>query len=89
MLLCIEEYPRLTGQRRNVADMPCRMVRTLSWRSPPHRSRETGRSVVMLLHDTNVVSEPCRIRSGKAHPGVANWAETLNPAELLISEAKM
>ena len=39
----------------------------------------------MLLLDTNVVSELRKVRSGKAHPNVARWSETLDTAELYIS----
>lgn len=39
----------------------------------------------MYLLDTNVVSELRKVRSGKAHPGVAQWAERVDAAELFIS----
>lgn len=39
----------------------------------------------MFLLDTNVVSELRKVRSGKANPGVAAWAETVSSAELFIS----
>ncbi|WP_117196262.1 type II toxin-antitoxin system VapC family toxin [Rhizobium terrae] len=39
----------------------------------------------MLLLDTNVVSELRKIASGKAHPNVALWNETVDPAETFIS----
>jgi toxin FitB len=46
---------------------------------------EGGRSVLMLLLDTNVVSELRKIRVGRADPNVAQWSETLDTAELFIS----
>ena len=39
----------------------------------------------MYLLDTNVVSELRKVRSGKADPGVARWAEGVNTAELFVS----
>lgn len=39
----------------------------------------------MFLLDTNVVSELRKVRSGKANPGVASWAEQVPSAELFIS----
>jgi toxin FitB len=39
----------------------------------------------MLLLDTNVVSELRKIRSGKADPQVAKWAEGVEPADLFLS----
>ena len=39
----------------------------------------------MFVLDTNVVSELRKVRSGKANPGVAAWAETVSSAELFIS----
>ena len=39
----------------------------------------------MLLLDTNVVSELRKIVSGKAHPNVVVWNETVDPAETFIS----
>jgi predicted nucleic acid-binding protein len=39
----------------------------------------------MLLLDTNVVSELRKVRSGKADPNVAKWAETLDTASLFVS----
>lgn len=39
----------------------------------------------MYVLDTNVVSELRKVRSGKANPGVAAWAETVSSAELFIS----
>ncbi len=35
--------------------------------------------------DTNVVSELRKIRSGKAEPRVAAWAQTVNTADLFVS----
>lgn len=35
--------------------------------------------------DTNVVSELRKVRSGTAHPGVAQWAEQVPSADLFIS----
>jgi predicted nucleic acid-binding protein len=46
---------------------------------------EGGRSVLMLLLDTNVVSELRKVRVGRADPNVAQWSETLDTAELFIS----
>ncbi len=40
---------------------------------------------MMLLLDTNVVSELRRVRIGKADPNVARWIVTLEPATLFIS----
>ena len=39
----------------------------------------------MFVIDTNVVSELRKVRSGRAHPGVATWAERVSSAELFIS----
>jgi predicted nucleic acid-binding protein len=39
----------------------------------------------MFLLDTNVVSELRKVRSGKANPGVAAWAEKVRSVELFIS----
>ena len=39
----------------------------------------------MFLLDTNVVSELRKVRSGKANPGVAAWAEAVPSVELFIS----
>ncbi len=39
----------------------------------------------MFLLDTNVVSELRKVRSGKANPGVAAWAEKVPSVELFIS----
>lgn len=39
----------------------------------------------MLLLDTNVVSELRKIASGKAHPNVVVWNETVDPDETFIS----
>lgn len=38
----------------------------------------------MLLLDTNVVSELGKVASGKAHPNVVVWNETVDPAETFI-----
>ncbi|MGL4861425.1 MAG: type II toxin-antitoxin system VapC family toxin [Enterobacteriaceae bacterium] len=39
----------------------------------------------MYILDTNVVSELRKIRSGKADPNVAAWAEGVDAAELFLS----
>ncbi len=39
----------------------------------------------MFVLDTNVVSELRKVRSGKANPGVAAWAEKVSSVELFIS----
>ena len=39
----------------------------------------------MYLVDTNVLSELRRVRSGRAHPNVAAWAEATPAAELFVS----
>ena len=39
----------------------------------------------MYLLDTNVVSELRKVRSGKADPKVAAWADTVDAADLYIS----
>ena len=39
----------------------------------------------MFVLDTNIVSEFRKVRSGKANPGVAAWAEQVPSAELFIS----
>lgn len=39
----------------------------------------------MFILDTNVVSELRKVRSGKADPNVARWAESANAADLYIS----
>ncbi|HEX6237534.1 MAG TPA: type II toxin-antitoxin system VapC family toxin [Acidimicrobiales bacterium] len=39
----------------------------------------------MFVLDTNVVSELRKVRSGKANPGVAEWAGEVASAELFIS----
>lgn len=39
----------------------------------------------MYLLDTNVVSELRKVRAGKAHPGVAKWAESVDAADLFLS----
>jgi|TARA_R110000850_G_scaffold58653_6_gene136101 predicted nucleic acid-binding protein len=39
----------------------------------------------MLLLDTNVISELRKVRSGKANPGVAQWAESQETRSLFMS----
>lgn len=39
----------------------------------------------MFVLDTNVVSELRKVRSGRANPGVASWAEQIPSAEMFIS----
>lgn len=39
----------------------------------------------MFVLDTNVVSELRKVRSGKANPGVAQWAAQARSAELFVS----
>ena len=39
----------------------------------------------MFVLDTNIVSELRKVRSGKANPGVAAWAQQVPSAELFIS----
>ena len=39
----------------------------------------------MFVLDTNVVSELRKVRSGKANPGVAAWAEHVPSAKLFVS----
>lgn len=39
----------------------------------------------MYLLDTNVISELRKIRSGKADPKVAAWADSLDASELFVS----
>lgn len=39
----------------------------------------------MFVLDTNIVSEFRKVRSGKANPGVAAWAQQVPSAELFIS----
>jgi len=39
----------------------------------------------MFVLDTNVVSELRKVRSGKANPGVASWAEQVSSTQLFIS----
>lgn len=39
----------------------------------------------MLLLDTNVVSELRKVASGKTHPNVMVWNETVDPDETFIS----
>ena len=39
----------------------------------------------MFVLDTNVVSELRKVRTGKANPGVASWAEHVPSASLFIS----
>jgi predicted nucleic acid-binding protein len=39
----------------------------------------------MFVLDTNIVSELRKVRSGKANPGVAVWAEQVPSAELFVS----
>ncbi|MCX6520919.1 MAG: type II toxin-antitoxin system VapC family toxin [Actinobacteria bacterium] len=39
----------------------------------------------MFVLDTNLVSELRKVRSGKANPGVASWAEQVPSAALFIS----
>lgn len=39
----------------------------------------------MFLLDTNVVSELRKVRSGKADPNVARWADSVDAAALFIS----
>ena len=39
----------------------------------------------MFVVDTNIVSELRKVRSGKADPGVAAWAEQVPSVELFIS----
>lgn len=39
----------------------------------------------MFVLDTNIVSELRKVRSGRANPGVATWAEQVRSIELFIS----
>lgn len=39
----------------------------------------------MFLLDTNVVSELRKVRSGKANPGVADWAADVSSGQMFIS----
>lgn len=39
----------------------------------------------MYLLDTNIISELRKVRSGKANPGVAEWAGQVPSAELFVS----
>ena len=39
----------------------------------------------MFLLDTNVVSELRKVRTGKAHPNVAAWVQTLQESSLFLS----
>lgn len=39
----------------------------------------------MYVLDTNIVSELRKVRSGRANPGVAGWAEQVASVELFIS----
>ncbi len=39
----------------------------------------------MFVLDTNIVSELRKVRSGRANPGVAAWAEQVPSAQLFIS----
>jgi predicted nucleic acid-binding protein len=39
----------------------------------------------MYLLDTNVVSELRKVRSGRANPSVATWADTVRPEVLFLS----
>lgn len=39
----------------------------------------------MLLLDTNVVSELCKVRSGRADGQVSAWAQTVDAASLFVS----
>jgi hypothetical protein len=39
----------------------------------------------MFVLDTNVVSELRKVRSGKANPGVAEWAAGVTSAEMFVS----
>lgn len=39
----------------------------------------------MFVLDTNVVSELRKVRSGKANPGVAEWADQVPSAQLFVS----
>ncbi|MCL4423033.1 MAG: type II toxin-antitoxin system VapC family toxin [Actinobacteria bacterium] len=39
----------------------------------------------MYLLDTNVVSELRKVRAGKAHPGVAEWAISTPAAQMFLS----
>lgn len=39
----------------------------------------------MFLLDTNVISELCKVRSGKADQNVARWADRVDAAELFVS----
>lgn len=43
----------------------------------------------MFVLDTNVVSELRKVRSGKANPGVAAWAEEVSSVELFVSAITM
>jgi len=43
----------------------------------------------MFVLDTNVISELRKVRSGKANPGVAEWAEQVPAAALFMSVITM
>lgn len=43
----------------------------------------------MFVLDTNIVSELRKVRSGKANPGVAAWAEEVSSVELFVSAITM
>lgn len=39
----------------------------------------------MYLLDTNIVSELRKVRAGKADPGVAAWADSMDAGDLFVS----
>jgi len=39
----------------------------------------------MFILDTNVVSELRKVRSGRAHPAVADWSRSVLPGQLFLS----
>lgn len=41
---------------------------------------------MMYVLDTNVVSELRKVRAGKADPNVATWTESVDAAELFVSD---
>ena len=87
VLLSIDDYRRLAGQRRNIADLLAMPGLADVELDIPHRTEraKSGRPVLMLLLDTNVVSELRKVRLGNADPNVARWSETLDTADLFIS----
>ena len=76
VLLSIEDYRRLAGEQRTIAELLAMPgIEDIELELP--RSREPARAAdldLMFILDTNVVSELRKVQAGKADPHLASWS---------------